>query len=209
MCIVCVIIVCICGVYCVYPLYSCAYLTLIVLTRCIYNIVPYIHSFTSIHPYSYTHLSLIHPPTHPTLLYPYSLPLLTLPPGIEAERALANCLSQNTRLKKISHSFRENFVAVYVDKYLQRNLDLVRQQRVQHTINTTDTNTTTGGNGEGGNKSNNSTPSKSGGGGGGEGNGSVYNSASSKSRSGSPGIKLPAYPFPSLQGSPWRRPTGT
>ena len=158
------------------------------------------------HIHLYIPVPLCTPYSHPTPTYPtpYPLPLL----GIEAERALANCLSQNTRLKKISHSFRENFVAVYVDKYLQRNLDLVRQQRVQHTITTTDTG---GGEGEsGGNKSNNSTPSRSGGGGGGfgEGSGSVYNSTSSKSRSGSPGIKLPAYPFPSLQGSPLRRPTG-
>ena len=168
--------------------------------------MPCAPSHTSIHPCAHMY-SLFSP--YPYLPYPY---LFYPYPGIEAERALANCLSQNTRLKKISHSFRENFVAVYVDKYLQRNLDLVRQQRVQHTITTTDTTTTdTGGGESGGNKSSNSTPSKSGtgGGGGGEGSGSVYNSTSSKSRSGSPGIKLPAYPFPSLQGSPLRRPTGS
>jgi hypothetical protein len=49
--------------------------------------------------------------------------------GIEAERALANALSQNTNIRKLSHCFRETFVATYVDKYLQRNLDLVRRVR--------------------------------------------------------------------------------
>jgi hypothetical protein len=31
---------------------------------------------------------------------------------------------------KLSHNFRERFVATYVDKYVQRNIDLARQKRV-------------------------------------------------------------------------------
>ena len=49
--------------------------------------------------------------------------------GIEAERAIANCLSQNTNIIRLSYTFREVFVSTYVNKYLQRNLDLVRKLR--------------------------------------------------------------------------------
>jgi hypothetical protein len=50
--------------------------------------------------------------------------------GIEAERAIANCLSQNTNIIRLSYTFRETFVFTYVNKYLQRNLDLIRQARL-------------------------------------------------------------------------------
>eukprot|EP01036_Dinobryon_divergens_P028652 gene28652-37633_t len=49
--------------------------------------------------------------------------------GIDAERAIANCLSQNTNIIRLSYTFREVFVSTYVNKYLQRNLDRVRQIR--------------------------------------------------------------------------------
>ena len=49
--------------------------------------------------------------------------------GAEAERALVNCLSQNKNITKLSHSFRDQFVAVLANRFIQRNLDLLRQKR--------------------------------------------------------------------------------
>ena len=59
--------------------------------------------------------------------------------GIEAERAIANCLSQNTNIIRLSYTFREVFVSTYVNKYLQRNLDRVRQLRTGKLIATSTT----------------------------------------------------------------------
>eukprot|EP01036_Dinobryon_divergens_P026811 gene26811-35501_t len=56
--------------------------------------------------------------------------------GIEAERAIANCLSQNINIIRLSYTFRETFVFTYVNKYLQRNLDHIRQLRVGKSIST-------------------------------------------------------------------------
>lgn len=56
--------------------------------------------------------------------------------GIEAERAIANCLSQNINIIRLSYTFRETFVFTYVNKYLQRNLDHIRQLRTGKTIST-------------------------------------------------------------------------
>ena len=56
--------------------------------------------------------------------------------GIEAERAIANCLSQNINIIRLSYTFRETFVFSYVNKYLQRNLDHIRQLRTGKSINT-------------------------------------------------------------------------
>lgn len=56
--------------------------------------------------------------------------------GIEAERAIANCLSQNINIIRLSYTFRETFVFTYVNKYLQRNLDHIRQLRTGKSIST-------------------------------------------------------------------------
>ena len=56
--------------------------------------------------------------------------------GIEAERAIANCLSQNTNIIRLSYTFRETFVFTYVNKYLQRNLDIIRQIRMGKEMST-------------------------------------------------------------------------
>ena len=49
--------------------------------------------------------------------------------GVEAEKAIANALSQNPRLLKLSFVCRERIVSNYINKFLSRNNDLVRQQR--------------------------------------------------------------------------------
>jgi hypothetical protein len=67
--------------------------------------------------------------THPSLRELH-LANQRLAVGGDAEQALANALSQNTRITKLSFAFREKFVQTYADKYIRRNLDLVRRQRV-------------------------------------------------------------------------------
>lgn len=49
--------------------------------------------------------------------------------GVDADRALANCLSQNTNIIKYSHDFTDNDIKEIADKYIQRNMDLQRKIR--------------------------------------------------------------------------------
>lgn len=49
--------------------------------------------------------------------------------GVEAERALANALSHNRHVTKLSFAFREKFVQSYVDQFIQRNIDRQRKLR--------------------------------------------------------------------------------
>ena len=50
--------------------------------------------------------------------------------GIEAERQLANVLSHNLNIIRVSHAFVEKYVEVFVSKYISRNLDIGRQKRL-------------------------------------------------------------------------------
>jgi hypothetical protein len=54
--------------------------------------------------------------------------------GIEAERSIANALSQNTLINKLSYTFKEKSIAVYVNKYVQRNQDIIRRSRVSQPV---------------------------------------------------------------------------
>ena len=55
--------------------------------------------------------------------------------GVEAERSIANALSQNTNIIKLSMTCRDKSVKVYIDKFISRNQDLVRKARVSQSAN--------------------------------------------------------------------------
>jgi len=56
--------------------------------------------------------------------------LAAIPIGIDGERALANALSQNTRITKLIFNFRDKNVILYIDKFLHRNIEYEQQQRL-------------------------------------------------------------------------------
>ena len=51
--------------------------------------------------------------------------------GTPAERAVANALSQNWMILKLSFSCRDRSVGVWVDKFMQRNNDVIRRERIK------------------------------------------------------------------------------
>ena len=51
--------------------------------------------------------------------------------GAEADRALTNCLSQNAAITKLSYTFADSMVAVEANKFIRRNIDILRQNRQQ------------------------------------------------------------------------------
>ena len=49
--------------------------------------------------------------------------------GIEGEKALVNCLSQNTKITKLTHSFKDKNAGKLAIKYIQRNLNILQELR--------------------------------------------------------------------------------
>ena len=47
----------------------------------------------------------------------------------ESDRALANCLSQNTNITKFSHEFMETSIQLLCEKYIKRNMDTQNKTR--------------------------------------------------------------------------------
>ena len=66
---------------------------------------------------------------HPSL-HELRLGLQSAPIGIDGERALANALSQNTRITKLNFNFRDKNVTMYIDKFLHRNAEYEQRQRL-------------------------------------------------------------------------------
>lgn len=67
----------------------------------------------------------IHPSLHELRLGSQSAPI-----GVDGERALANALSQNTRITKLVFQFRDKNVAMFIDKFLNRNIEYEQKQRL-------------------------------------------------------------------------------
>lgn len=66
---------------------------------------------------------------HPSILE-LRLGQQAAPIGIDGERALANALSQNTRVTKLVFNFRDKTVSMYIDKFLHRNAEYEKKQRL-------------------------------------------------------------------------------